>query len=201
MIDKTIEDISTFMIKEDPLDFPVYNLPEGYSFTFYEAGMERDWARLEMEIGQFDDEARALRCFENEFIKGQRLRAEENLLFVKNKDGKTVATGALWDGDFLGERLRRIHWIAVSDECRGKGIAKALITRIMELNSALCSKQHIYLWTGTRYYPAVSIYLKFGFEFYEGGLDPQGLLSEKDFREKNQKGIGIIREKFASRSK
>lgn len=201
MIDKTIEDISTFMIKKNVGDFPKYSLPEGYYFTFYEAGCERDWARLEMGIGQFEEEARALRCFENEFIKGQRLSPNEYLLFVRNKEGAAVATGALWDGDFLGERLRRIHWIAVSDECRGLGIAKAIICRLLELNSELCSDKPIYLWTGTRYYPAVSIYLSFGFDFYEGKTDPQGLLSEADFVLKNQKGISIIRKKISERKK
>lgn len=201
MIDKTIEEISTFMIKHDTDSFPKYSLPEGYSFDFYKEGNEADWVRLEIGIGQFESEERALRCFNNEFLINQRLDPRENLLFVKNPEGKIVATGALWDGDFLGERLRRIHWIAVSDECRGLGIAKAIISRIMELNSALKSDKPIYLWSGTRYYPAIAIYLSFGFEYYEGELDPQGLLSPEDYVRKNQKGIKIVKEKIGERRK
>ena len=201
MIDKTIEDISTFMIKRDVQSFPKYSLPEGYFFSFYKEGDEAEWVRLEMEIGQFESEERALRCFNNEFLIDQRLDPSENLLFVKNPNGKIVATGALWDGDFLGERLRRIHWIAVSDECRGLGIAKAVICRIMELNFALNSDKPMYLWSGTRYYPAIAIYLNFGFEYYEGEIDPQGLLSPEEYTLKNQRGISIVKKKIGERRK
>ena len=138
-------------------EFPRYCLPEGYSFDFYKAGDEAEWARLECELGQFENKDRGINCFKNEFLINQRLDPEKNVLFIKNSEGRIVATGALWDGDFLGKRLRRIHWIAVSDECRGKGIAKALISRIMEMNSELGSGEPMYLWTGTRYYPAVAI--------------------------------------------
>lgn len=201
MIDKTIEDISVFMIKRNTREFPEFHLPKGYRFQFYKDGNEADWARLEIGIGQFESEDRALRCFCNEFLKDQRLDVRENLLFVQNEEGRIVATGALWDGDFLGERLRRIHWIAVSDECKGLGIAKAIISRLLELNLALTDENPIYLWTGTRYYPAVSIYLGFGFEFYDGDKDPQGILSPEEYLQKNKRGIGIIKEKISERKR
>ena len=200
MIDNSIESISVFMIKKDVADFPQYSLPEGFSFDFYKDGDEADWARLECELGQFTSEERGINCFKNEFLINQRLDPKSHVLFIKNEQGEIVASGALWDGDFLGERLMRIHWIAVSDKCRGKGIAKALISRLMELNLELKSDKPVYLWTGTRYYPAVAIYLKFGFEFYEGDIDPQGLISGVDFTKKNQRGIKITKEKIGERA-
>ena len=83
-------------------------------------------------------------------------------------EGKVVATASLWNGDTFGETLHRIHWVAVHPEHHGKGLAKALLTKLMTLYNQLEYQGVIYLVTQTWSYKAINIYEKFGFTPYKG---------------------------------
>ena len=194
MLDRSIPSLNIIMEKFDPENYPKVSLPEGYEFSFDKAGDEREWARIECELGQFDTLEKALALFEREFFKDQRLKPEERMLFVKSPDGEIIATATLWDGFVFGRLEQRIHWVATSDKCAGLGIAKALLSRLMELYGALGYKDYIYLWTGTRSYPAVSIYRKFGFKEYRGEINPISNEREADYPEQNERAIAIADE-------
>ena len=196
MIDTTVEAINLFMLKKDTYFFPAFGLPSGFYFDFYRKGDEVFWAELEFELGQFSSTDRGIEVFRNEFLNNTELSPEERMIFVKDPDGKVVGTGTLWDGDFLGERLQRIHWIAVSDSCAGMCIGKAIVTRLLELHSELGYSSPIYLWTGTRYYPAVNMYRKFGFSLYEGERDPITANKNEEFARRNRIAISIVNEKI-----
>ena len=201
MLDNSIEYIPLLMTKEDTKVYPKYALPEGYRFRFYAAGDEKAWAALECSVGQFETEEAAIACFSREFLENQRLRPEERMLFVIDPAGKAVATAALWDGDFLGKIEQRLHWVAVSDECAGKGIAKAMLSRLLELYNELCFGGFLYLRTGTRNYPAIGIYKKFGFVPYLGTRSPFEDLSDEDFARRNAAGWAIVEQKHAQYTK
>ena len=107
-----------------------------------------------------------------------------------------VATAALWDGSFLGEIFQRIHWVAVSDKCAGKGIAKALLCRVLDLYNELGYSGFIYLLTATWYYPAISIYRQFGFSEYRGERSLSSKLSDEEFKRQNEEAIAIVDQKL-----
>lgn len=202
MLDKSIPSQNIFMEKFNLEDFPRYPLAEGYAFSFYRPGDEREWARIEYELGQFDTVERGIEIFNQQFLREQRLKPEERMIFVKNSCGKIVATAALWEGEIFGRLEPRIHWVATSDSCAGKGIAKAMLTRLFELCAELGYKRYIYLWTGTRSYPAINIYRKFGFKEYIGDTNPITNTVDEDFAEKNRAAVdlaGVLIQKYKLR--
>ena len=201
MIDKALPYYPVVLYKTDTSNYPKYDLPDGYSFAFYQKGDEKKWAQIECSLGQFESIDEGIKCFERAFINGQNLNPEERVLFVKDENGEYVATAAFWNGMLLGEECHRVHWVAVSDKCAGKGIAKALLCRILDLYCELGYSGFIYLLTATWYYPAINIYKKFGFIEYDGerSFDPK--LDDESFVERNKKAIALIREKLGSYSK
>ena len=196
MIDKSLPYIPLTLYKCDIDAFPRYSLPEGYRFEFYREGDEARWAEIEYSLGQFSSPERGVKCFGEQFIYEGAPDVGERMLFVVDEMGKYVATATLWRGEFLGETRERIHWVAVSDECAGRGIAKALICRLLELYRELHGEGPIYLVTATWYYPAISLYKKFGFEFYRGGASLDGSLSDADFTLRNNEGISIVEQRL-----
>ena len=198
MIDKSIPYYSLTMYNDAPYSYPECALPEGFEFVFYRAGDEIRWAEIERSVGQFDSLERGLEYFEREFVQNQVPDACERMLFVKDKNGEYVATASLWDGIFLGTRRQRIHWVAVKDSCAGLGIAKAMLSRLMKLYRELGYEDSlIYLVTGTRNYPAVAIYRKFGFKEYTGPLSLSSKLTDEQFTEQTATAISIINEKIS----
>ena len=197
MIDKSAQLYDLFMIKTDTDCYPESRLPEGYSFVFYNSGDERKWARLEVELGQFDSVEDGVECFKKEFLTDQSLRPEDRMLFVKAPDGEYVATLTLWNGNHFGREYQRAHWLAVSDKCAGKGIAKALLSRVLQLYNELGFKDFIYLVTGSWFYPAIFIYRKYGFKEYTEAKSLLPNVSDSDFAENTRKCIEYVDMKLA----
>ena len=191
MLDLTIPHTDISMYKTDTSTYPRYELPEGFSFSFYRPGDELWWARLEVELAQFKTLERAIGCFREEFLVGQKLKPEDRMLFVRDNHGEIVATATLWEGLYNGKVEPRIHWVATSDRCAGRGIAKALLTRLFDLYGELGYSGFIYLWTGTRSYPAIAIYRKFGFVEFRGTKNPLGH-SSPDFEKQNEAAIALV---------
>lgn len=202
MLDKSLELCYVLMEKTDTDSYPVYALPDGYRFRFYRPGDEVAWAELEVSVGQFSTTEEGVRCFEREFVRGQSLRPQDRVLFVLDPGDRIVATGALWNGIFKGRKRQRLHWIAVNDACAGKGIAKALVTRLFDLYRDLGFSGFIYVITETWCYEAVNIYTKFGFRRYSGEnpvLDFD--MDDVKFRTQTDKGWRLIDEKLAAYTK
>ena len=197
MIDKSLPYFPLTLIKTDTETYPRRDLPSGFRFVFYRAGDERHWAEIERSLGQFATVEEGVSCFRREFIEGQTLRPEERMLFVVDDEGEYVATVALWDGVLLGETRQRMHWLAVKDKVAGRGIAAAMVTRILDLYNALGYRGFLYLLTATWYYPAISIYRKFGYAEYRGEVSLVSELSDAEFREQNDRAIAAVDERLA----
>ena len=196
MLDKSIPYYPISMIKTDTRNYPCFSLPEGYSFTLYQEGDEKEWSRLECELGQFENTDEGIEVFKKEFLVGHNLDAKERVLFVRDNNGEIVATAALWNGIYLGVERDRVHWIAVSDKCAGKGIAKAMLSKIIDMYNELNKEGYLYLWTGTWNYPAIAIYRKFGFSEYKGRINPLTNKEEEGFLEENENAISLASEKI-----
>ena len=198
MLDKSLPYTPLLMIKTDTENYPKFDLPEGYSFRFYQAGDEEKWAELECALGQFETVEAGIKCFSREFLEGYEIRPQERMLFVVDPEEKYVATAALWTGDFLGKEHQRVHWVAVSDECAGKGIAKALLSRVLQLYGELGYQGFIFLRTGTWNYPAIGIYKKFGFAPYFGERSPFANIPNEGYAERNLAAWALVDEKHKS---
>ena len=197
MLDKSLDYCPLMMTKTDTKNSPRHALPEGYAFRFYRAGDEKDWAAIECSIGQFDTEAAALRMFRGEFIENQRLKPEERMLFVIDPEGNAVATASLWDGDYFGEIRQRFHWVAVTDACTGKGIAKAMLSRVLDLYNELGYEGFLYCRTSTWSYQAIGIYKKLGLVPYREDASPFKDVPDEGFAEKNLAAWAAVENKHA----
>ena len=197
MIDKSLPYFPLTLVKTDTERYPHRELPEGFRFAFYKAGDEVHWAEIERSLGQFETVEEGVACFRREFPEDYPLRCEDRMLFVIDSEGEYVATVTLWDGDFLGERRQRMHWLAVKDKVAGRGIAAAMTCRILDLYRALGYSGLIYLLTATWYYPAIYIYRKFGYAEYRGDVSLIAGMSDEEFQKKNEEAIAAVDVKLA----
>lgn len=194
MQDRTVPFFPVLMEKLDTQVYPRHDLPQGYAFCAYEPGMEADWCRLVHEVGPVDSAAAARKIFEEEFLPypGELRR---RCLFVRDPQGEKVATASLWHGNHFGKTLQRVHWVMVSQKAQGKGLAKALLTRLLDIYNAEGFSGYLYLTSETWSYKAMNIYEKFGFLPYMGPKPAQWPCG--DFEETAVQAWRIIHEKLA----
>lgn len=167
LLDKNIPHIGVLMTKDNPSGYPKFILPDGYSFCTYQKGIENDWAKLQVMLEQIDSIDEAKKCFELEYLDFPS-ELTQKCIFVKDSHEDIIATASIWRGNHFGEVLQRIHWVAVHSNHQGKGIAKALITKVLDIYNALGYKDFVYLASQTWSYKAISIYLNFGFKPFLG---------------------------------
>ncbi len=193
MLDKSIPHIGVLMVKTDTKTYPRFDLPEGYRFSGYMLGFETEWAILMYQLEQTDSLQEAVQIFQNEFLSQPQL-LPKCCLFVLDSAGTVVATASLWFGEHFGEVLQRIHWVAASPNHQGKGLVKALITKLLDVYNELGCKDFIYLSTQTWSYKAINIYSKFGFTPYVG---PKPVKWKGDnFKTENEQAWKLIKEKI-----
>jgi len=77
--------------------------------------------------------------------------------------GEAIGTATAWfNNDYYGQPYGQLHWVAIVPEAQGQGLAKPLLSivlnRMAELGHTRC-----YLGTSTARIPAINLYCKFGF--------------------------------------
>ena len=191
-----MEYINVLMTKKDMPLYPRYDLPEGFSFEFYKEGYEKFWADIIYGSGlkaSFDE---AFEIFEKEFLPKRKL-LPKLCLFVKDDTGRVVSTASLWQGTDFGEPRFRIHWVATLPEFQGKGIAKAVLSKLLDVYKELGHGDWIYLVTQIWRYKAINVYSKFGFKPYLEKRPVNWDLQDDEFDENNKRAWKIISEKTA----
>lgn len=162
MIDRFVPYYPVFMILEDPKVKEIH-LPEGYRIETGDR-ME-DWIRIQLDADHIDSYEKAKEVWERSFaLKPEWL--SWRMLFVLDKEDQPVATVALWEGEELGRKMPQLHWLATCKEAQGKGLARALIARLINLYFELGLDGGIYLGSQTHSYPAINIYKQMGFRPY-----------------------------------
>lgn len=156
-----IEHIEFAMVRPNLRDIPVAALPPGYNIRLFRPGDEEAWRRIEMAVGEFSSDDRARQQFSREF--GARLDAmASRCYFLETAEGEAVGTTTAWMGEFQGDLIGRIHWVAIAPEHQGRGLSKPLLSTALER----LAQEHdrAYLTTQTTSYRAVGLYASYGFE-------------------------------------
>lgn len=166
MLDKTVPFYSVIMVCDCPANISA-PLPKGYAFTLFHPGMEQDWCRIQCSVEHLADMDAALKAFNSEFAPQPQLLCRR-MLFVCDEANRAVATACLWKGRDLGRPMERVHWVATIPGSQGKGLAKALIGKLMDIYCTENCTNGIYLTTQTYSYKAIGLYRKFGFKPYLG---------------------------------
>jgi ribosomal protein S18 acetylase RimI-like enzyme len=69
-----------------------------------------------------------------------------------------------FDDNFFKAGYGRVHWVGIDPDYQGKGLAKPLVSKTMEIIKERHDK--CYLTTQTESFKAIKIYLDFGFVPY-----------------------------------
>ena len=160
MLDRTIPFYNTIMKCSD---YTCRNadLPDGFSIVPYHHGYEKEWAKLEYAIGDFDSAGEAENYFAEKYLQHQELLP--NLLFVLNKDNDVVGSCIAWQ-DMQGNHIvSSLHWLVVQEQYQGLGLGKALCTAAMNIYA-----QHgafpVYIHTQPWSWKAILLYRSLGFK-------------------------------------
>ena len=163
MLDKSVQYIDICMRREIGTPVPEFALPDGYRYAFYKPGDEKEWARIETSVLEFDCEMDALLYFQRDFLPyGPELPLR--MMFVELEEtGEKVATATAWWGYTEARRDPVVHWVAAKPAFQGLGIGKALIFRIVKRIVEIEGDRVFYLHTQTWSHKAVRLYEKAGF--------------------------------------
>lgn len=160
ILDKSIPFKHIIMRLTDYNRFTPKSLPTGYRFKFYTPGDEINWAEIEYKVKEFDSFNEALRAFYERYTEMESA-LEKGLFFILDDNNNYCGTCMAWvDPDDKYGEVNALHWLAVSPEYQNMGLAKALISKVIEL---LGTTKPIYLHTQTWSYKAVLIYQSLGF--------------------------------------
>lgn len=156
----TAANLSISMVRPDLRDVPQHSLPTGFRWRWYQPGDERLW----VQIHELADRYNVITPATYEKAFGAHPDAlPDRQVFILDEDDHAIATATAWlDDGGMGEGYGRVHWVAMVPARQGQGLARPLLTavlqRLAELGHTLA-----YLDTSTQRIPAVNLYLSFGF--------------------------------------
>ena len=160
------------MLERSLEEIPGFPLPEGYRFSFYEPGDEKEWIRIEQSAGEFASFDDGMRAWNTYFEPWKELLGER-MIFIETEDGRKCATGSAWFNTHTADLNEgRMHWIAVDQPHQGCHLAKPLISKVL-LTLRNLGYEDIRVSTETTAWLACSIYLGFGFLPAEESLDQE----------------------------
>ena len=148
------------MIRENLENIPHFPLPKPYQLRWYRPGDEAEWTKIHIKSDRYN-------VFPPEKFAGQ-FGTDEELLkkrqcYLCDGDGSAVGTATAWFYDnYKGKQYGRIHWVAIMPAYQGKGLAKPMMTIMLERLGEL-GHVRACLGTNSMRLPAISLYMKFGF--------------------------------------
>lgn len=168
-----------YMERNNLDNIPQYELPEGFSFSYYEEGNEQDWIDIHL-VADIYNKAN-IELYRKSFGNDVKLLSERQC-FIVNENGEKIGTATAWFNDnYFNQKWGRIHWVAIKPEYQGKGLAKPLLSEIMN-KLKMQGHNNAYLTTRALRIPALNLYLKYG--FYPKVNNDEELESWRDVKEK-----------------
>ena len=159
MLDRTIPFCNTIMKCSD-YEYRNVELPDGFSIVSYQSGYEKEWAKLEYAIGDFDSVTEAEQYFIETYLQNPELLP--NILFALNKDGDVAGSCIAWQ-DMRGiNSVSSLHWLVVDDQYQGKGLGRALCTAVMNIYVKRRDLP-VYIHTQPWSWKAILLYRSLGF--------------------------------------
>ncbi|MFV0399485.1 MAG: GNAT family N-acetyltransferase [Oscillospiraceae bacterium] len=135
-------------------------LPEGYSFRLCRKGELETWMALQADSPAQMEECRPVleEYYEKVYApKGDKFYSK--CLFACDGNGTPVGTCFAWNSY---DTFTAIHWFKVAKGREGKGIGRAILSRVLE---ELTEKDYpVFLHTHPTSCRAIKLYSDFGFE-------------------------------------
>ena len=179
MIDKTVKFFDLFMLHHNLDEVKERALPKGFSYRFFN-GSEEDkqhWIEIEVSSGDVKSRQEAEEGFQT-YYADYFDELPKRCIFLLNSQGEPVGTATAF---FLVENqpglpevssnpesipngvTGHLHWVAIKEEFKGKGLSKPLITKAMNRMREL-GHHKAFLHSQTPSWLACKIYLDLGWE-------------------------------------
>lgn len=160
MLDRTIPFYNTIMKCSGRRKYDV-ELPDGFSIVPYRDGYEKEWAKLEYDIGDFGTVQEAEEYFTETYLRDPGLYP--NILFMLNGNNEAAGSCIAWR-DRRGEgSVSSLHWLVVDERYRGIGLGRALSAAVMNI-FAERDAFPVYIHTQPWSWKAILLYLSLGFK-------------------------------------
>ncbi len=143
------------------------NLPKGFKLKKYQPGDEKYWAKLEMDIGDFDTIESALEYFKSNYMNEPE-KIKNNCFFIINDDEIPIASCILWYNFSENNPIFTVDWLVVDENYQGNGLGKVILSEVLKLANTLNQNTPIFLHTQPWSYKAINLYNKFGFSILKG---------------------------------
>lgn len=142
-------------------------LKEGFEYVQYTDDLYEDWCKLHLDTKMFETIEEAHKKLD-EMLEKDKQFFIDNFLFVKDSEGKIVASAGLWYGKDFDEDRLRLHFVSVAQSAQHNKIAQSMITKLCMMYDKIPSKYPLYLATQSQSYGAISLYARIGFNAYLG---------------------------------
>ena len=161
MLDRSIPFYNT-ILKCEHDEVAETDVPAGYHLRNYQAGDEKAWAKLEVEVGDFSSADEA-----EEFFASQYMRSMDELrergFFVTDEQGSVVGSCIAWKDRRGTALVASLHWLVVSSDHQGKGLGKLLCQRVLKAFQER-DEFPVYIHTQPWSYIAILLYVRQGFK-------------------------------------
>lgn len=148
------------MIRPTLEGIPHRSLPTGYTMRSYQPGDRARWVAVWKASDSY--ETYSPQRFDKEFGRDEK-RLARRMLFLLDPGGRACGTTTAWhEPNHAGKPWGRVHWVAITPEHRGKGLAKPMMTACLERMKRLGHVRAM-LGTQTVRIPAIRLYLDLGF--------------------------------------
>jgi len=171
--DNTIEYHELLMTYNDTSKSLNYNLPDGYHYSFYKPGDEKDWAQIHIESGEFMSIEHGLKHF-HDFYDSFIDELPKRCFFVENDKNEKVGTATislLQNSEYGYDAV--VDWFAIKRSYQGKHLAKPMVVYFIKLAHDL-GHSKLLLHTQTTSWLAANLYLDCGFEPFKVENDIKG---------------------------
>ena len=183
MLDRTIPFCNTIMKCSDYSPRRI-ELPNGFSIVSYQRGYEKEWAKLEHAIGDFE----SLDAAEKYFVETYLQNSEQfpNILFLLNKEHEVVGSCIAWK-DMQNEKcVSSLHWLVVQEQYQEIGLGRALGTAVMNIYAERGAFP-VYIHTQPWSWKAIFLYLSLGFRL-------QKTVTFSHYENEYGKAMAVLRE-------
>lgn len=161
MLDRSIP-FCNVILRCDSYRFTKEELPDGFSIVTYTEGYEKEWARLEVFVGDFETEEGA----EQYFIETYMCNKEEllnNAFFLLNENKEVIGSCIAWKDVKDNSSVASLHWLMVDEKYQGMGLGKALCRKVMNTFHKQM-RLPVYIHTQPWSWKAIFLYISLGFK-------------------------------------
>src|SRR5260221_2101466 len=116
------------MIRRDLENIPEFPAPAGFVLRWYQPGDEASWLAIHKLADHYNQITPEL--FVHQFGTDPPLLAKRQC-FLLDSSGHAIGTASAWfDDNFDGDRIGRVHWVALVPQYQGRKLSKPLMTAV-----------------------------------------------------------------------